>query len=99
MIMDEEEVERSRARSPEYVAPGSRSPSKDPVEKGPVLNAYYTQNFRPKQVYGLRTVPQVTETRKRSKEEEAQDERRGRQRRQEPGARSARTQVPQRTRS
>ena len=88
VLMAEVEAKRDKVRSPEYEAPGSRSPSKDPGEKSPVLNAYYTQNFRPRQVYGPRTVPQVVETRKRSKEEEAQDERRGRQRRQEPGARS-----------
>ena len=81
VLMDEVEAEKDKVKRPEYKAPGSRSPSKDPREKSPVLNAYYTQNFRPRQVYGPRTVPQVAETRKRSKEEEAQDERRGKQRR------------------
>ena len=56
------------------------------------MNAHFTQNFRPKQVYGPRTVHQVAERRKRSKDKEVQDKKRGRleRRSQELGARSAR---------
>ena len=60
----------------------------EPRERSPVLNAHFTQNFRPKQVYGPRTVHQVAERRKRSKDKEVQDKKRGRQRKKEPGARS-----------
>ena len=66
-MMEEAEAEKDEARSPIYKAPGSRSPSREgspvlPVlNVRPVLNAYYTQNFRPKQVFGPRPVLQVTQ--------------------------------------
>ena len=68
-MLDEAEADQITVDSPEYIAPGSsspsgerspRSPSKDPREKSPLLNAYYTQNLRPRQVYKPPTVPQVT---------------------------------------
>ena len=96
--MEEAEAENDEARSPIYKAPGSRSPSREgspvlPVlNVRPVLNAYYTQNFRPKQVFGPRPVLQVTqatlqERRKRLAAEVAKDQKRGRQREQDPGSR------------
>ena len=57
VLMEELEEKKDKARSPEYKAPVSMSPTRERV---PVLNAYYTQNFRPKQVYGPRPDPQVT---------------------------------------
>ena len=82
--MEEEEAGASSARnkSPEYRAPGSWSPSRGQRERRPVLNAYFTQNFRPRQVAKVPNVVQVTEGRKCSKEAEAVGTRRGRQRRQ-----------------
>ena len=72
----------ARDRSPEYRAPGLWSPRRGQRERSTVLNAYYTQNFRPRQVAKVPNVAQVTEGRKRSKEGEAQGTRRGRERRQ-----------------
>ena len=60
VMMDEAEANKVKIDSPEYVAPGSRSPSRERSPIRPVMNAYFTQNFRPKQVYGQRPVPQVT---------------------------------------
>ena len=75
VIMDvaEAEEDKSKNKSPESKAPGSRSPSRDPRERSPVLNASYTQNFRPRQAYRFPTVTQVTEGRNRSGEEEAKE--------------------------
>ena len=60
MMMAEAKADKVEAGSPEYKAPGSLSPSREQSPIPPVLNAYYTQNFRPKQVYGPRPVPKVT---------------------------------------
>ena len=99
MLMDDAEVEKDKARSPVYEAPGSRSPSRERSPVCPVLNACYTQNFRPKQVFGPWPVPKVTqatlkERRKRKEDEVAQDQKRGRQREQDPGSRVRKRQGP-----
>ena len=44
--MSEVEAENEKAKSPEYKAPGSRSHTREPREKNPVLNTYFTPNFR-----------------------------------------------------
>ena len=36
-----------RARSPESGAPGSQSPSLEPIEKSPVYNSYNTSDYKP----------------------------------------------------
>ena len=76
MMMDEAEANKVKINSPECVAPGSRSPSRERSPIRPVLNAYFTQNFRPKQVYGQRPVPQVTPStlakRRKRKEDEVE---------------------------
>ena len=82
VLMDEAEAEEEMNKNKNPEAPGPRSPGQGPRERSPVLNAYYTQNFRPRQVAKFPTVTQVTEGKKRSKEEEAQGARRGSQRRQ-----------------
>ena len=51
-MMAEAEADKVKINSPEYVAPGSRSLSRERSPIRPILNAYFTQNFRPKQVYG-----------------------------------------------
>ena len=67
VLKEEAEAEKDKARSPIYKASWSRSPSREgsPVRPVlnvlPVLNAYYTQTFRPKQVFGPRPVLQVTQ--------------------------------------
>ena len=99
VLMNKAEVEKDEARSPIYKAPGSRSPSRERSPVRPVLNAYYTQKFRPKHVFGPRPVPQVTqatlkERRKRKEDEVAQDQKRGRQREQDPGSRVLERQGP-----
>ena len=75
-MMDEAEANKVKMDSPEYVAPGSRSPSRERSPVRPLLNAYFTQNFRPKQVYGPTSVPQVTPTtpaeRRKRKEDEGE---------------------------
>ena len=83
MMMAEAKADKVEAGSPEYKAPGSLSPSREQSPIRPVLNAYYTQNFRPKQVYGPRPVPKVTpstlaERRKRKEDEVERDQKRGR---------------------
>ena len=50
VFLEEAEAEKDKARSPVYEAPVSRSPSREKSPIRPVLYAYYTQNFRPKQV-------------------------------------------------
>ena len=110
VLMEEAEAEKDEARSPIYKAPGSRSPSREgspvlPVlNVRPVLNAYYTQHFRPKQVFGPPPVLQVTqatlqERRKRLAAEVAKDQKRGRQRQQDPKSRVLERQGPGPSRS
>ena len=84
--------------SQEYMAPGSRSPSRERSPVRPVLNAYFTQKFRPKQVYGPRPSPQVTpltlvERSKRKEEEVERDQTRGRQKKQDQGSSGSHDQV------
>ena len=104
VLMEEAEAEKNEARSPIYKAPGSRSPSRERSPVRPVLKAYYTQNFRPKQVFGPRPVLQVTqatlqERRKRLAAKVAQDQKRGRQREQDPKSRVPERQGPGPSRS
>ena len=46
IMMDEADAEKVKIDSPEYVAPGSWSPSRERSPIRPILNAYFTQNFR-----------------------------------------------------
>ena len=76
MMMDKAEADKVKIDSSNYMAPRSRSRSRERSPIRPVLNAYFTQNFRPKQVYGPTSVPQVTPTtpaeRRKRKEDEVE---------------------------
>ena len=75
-MMAEAEADKVKIDSSNYMAPRSRSRSRERSPIRPVLNAYFTQNFRPKQVYGPTSVPQVTPTtpaeRRKRKEDEVE---------------------------
>ena len=77
MMMAEAEADKVKIDSPQYVAPWSRSLSRERSPSRPVLNAYFTQNIRPRQVYGQRPVPRVTPstTAERRKRKEVEVER------------------------
>ena len=77
MMMAEAEADKVKIDSPQYVAPWSRSPSRERSPSRPVLNVYFTQNFKPKQVYGQSAAPQVTPsiTAERRKRKEVKVER------------------------
>ena len=72
-----------------YVPPESqdKEPDREPDMEIRVLNAYYTQGFKPKQVYSPSSVSQVTSKTGKTQEEEALEEDVGRQIRQEQEAR------------
>ena len=85
VLMEEaDEAEAAtRARSPEYRAPGSRTRSREPRERSPVHKSYYTEDYKPTQLNKVVSyVAKVTEGRKRSKDKCSQMARRGRPRRQ-----------------
>ena len=57
----------TRGRSPEYIAPGSRSLSREPRERSPVNKSFYTEDYKSQQVNKIVShVAQVTEGRKRT---------------------------------
>ena len=96
MMMAEAEADKVEVDSPKYVALVSQSPSWERSPVRPVLNAYFTQNFRPKRVYGPRPSPQVTPSTLAERKKRKQDKVKRDQKQQDQGSSGSHNQVSSR---